>query len=52
LIRFLERPLDYRLRQSVPLQRLIIQPHQYFELSERCLPKELVYPCQSVGRFR
>jgi hypothetical protein len=42
LIRFEERPLDHRLRQSVPLQCLIIEPHHYFELSERCLPKVLV----------
>src|SRR5215472_14876998 len=40
-IHFDERPLDYRLRQSVPLQCLIIEPHQHFELSERCLPKSL-----------
>jgi hypothetical protein len=32
LIRFEERPLDRRLRQSVPLQYLIIEPHQHFEL--------------------
>jgi hypothetical protein len=42
LIRFEERPLDHRLRQSVPLQCLIIEPHHHFELSERCLPKVLV----------
>src|SRR5262245_49100081 len=41
-IRFDERPLDHRLRQSVPLQYLIIEPHQHFELCERCLPKVLV----------
>src|SRR5262245_42779524 len=41
-IHFDERPLDHRLRQSVPLQCLIIEPHQHFELSERCLPKVLV----------
>jgi hypothetical protein len=32
LIHFEERPLDRRLRQSVPLQYLIIEPHQHFEL--------------------
>ena len=42
LIRFEERPLDHRLRQSVPLQYPIIEPHQHFELCERCLPKLLV----------
>ncbi len=42
LIHFDERPLDRRLRQSVPLQYLIIEPHQHFELCERCLPKVLV----------
>jgi hypothetical protein len=42
LIHFHERPLDHRLRQSVPLQYLIIEPHQHFELCERCLPKVLV----------
>jgi hypothetical protein len=41
-IRFDERPLDRRLWQSVPLQYLIIEPHQHFELCERCLPKVLV----------
>ena len=41
-IHFDERPLDHRLRQSVPLQYLIIAPHQHFELCERCLPKVLV----------
>src|SRR5262249_17670667 len=41
LIHFEERPLDHRLRQSVPLQYLIID-HQHFELCERCLPKGLV----------
>ena len=41
-IHFEERPLDRRLRQSVPLQYLIIQSHQHFELCERCLPKVLV----------
>src|SRR5262245_48112978 len=40
LIHFLERPLDHRFRQSVPLQYLIID-HQHFELCERCLPKVL-----------
>src|SRR5262249_26244721 len=42
LIHFDERPLDHRLRQSVPLQYLIIKPHQHFELCERRLPKVLV----------
>src|SRR5262249_14703996 len=45
LIHFEEDLLDYRLRQSVPLQCLIIEClecHQHFELSERCLPKVLV----------
>src|SRR5262249_15263740 len=28
-----------RLRQSIPLQYLIIEHHQHFELCERCLPK-------------
>jgi hypothetical protein len=42
LIRFEERPVDHRLRQSVPLQCLIIERHQHFELCERCLPKVLV----------
>src|SRR5262249_9657560 len=42
LIHFEERPLDHRLRQSVPLQYPIIEPHQRFELCERCLPKVLV----------
>ena len=32
LIHFEERPLDRRLRQSVPLQYLIIERHQHFEL--------------------
>ena len=41
-IHFDEHPLDYRLRQSVPLQYPIIDPHQHFELCERCLPKALV----------
>ena len=41
-IHFDERPLDHWLGQSVPLQYLIIQPHQHFELCERCLPKVLV----------
>jgi hypothetical protein len=41
-IRFDERPLDRQLWQSVPLQYLIIEPHQHFELCERCLPKVLV----------
>src|SRR5262249_22595761 len=41
LIHFDERPLDYRLRQSIPLQYLIID-HQHFEFCERCLPKVLV----------
>src|SRR5262249_22208090 len=41
-IHFEERPLDRRLRQSVPLQHLIIEPHQHFELCKRCLPKVLV----------
>src|SRR5262245_12343726 len=41
-IHFDERPLDYRLRQSVPLQYLIIERHQHFELCKRCLPKALV----------
>src|SRR5262249_24575361 len=41
-IHFDERPLDHRLRQSVPLQYLILEPHQHFELCERCLPKVLV----------
>src|SRR6516162_3492660 len=42
LIHFEERPLDHRLGQSVPLQYLIIEPHQHFERCERCLPKVLV----------
>ena len=45
LIHFEEHPLDHRLRQSVPLQCLIIEcieRHQHFELGERCLPKVLV----------
>jgi hypothetical protein len=42
LIHFDERPLDHRLRQSVPLQYLIIERHQHCELGERCLPKVLV----------
>jgi len=37
LIHFEERPLDHRFRQSVPLQYPIIEPHQHFELCERCL---------------
>ena len=37
LIHFLERPLDYRLRQTVPPQCLIIQPHQHFELCDLLL---------------
>jgi hypothetical protein len=41
LICFDERPFDHRLRQSVPLQYPIIEPHQHFELCERCLPKVL-----------
>jgi hypothetical protein len=41
-IHFDERPLDHRLRQPVPLQYLIIERHQHFELGERCLPKVLV----------
>src|SRR6516225_3364257 len=41
-IHFDERLLDHRLRQSVPLQYLIIERHQHFELCERCLPKVLV----------
>src|SRR5215472_2722469 len=41
-IHFDERPLGHRLRQSVPLQYPIIDPHQHFELCERCLPKVLV----------
>src|SRR5262245_23739290 len=51
LICFEERPLDYWLRQSVPLQCLTIEPHQHFELCERCLPKVLVLPCQLLGGF-
>ena len=42
LIHLDERPLDRRLRQSVPLQYPIIQSHEHFELCERCLPKVLV----------
>jgi len=42
LIRFEERPIDHRLGQSVPLQYLIIEPDQNFELCERCVPKVLV----------
>src|SRR5262245_727376 len=45
LIHFDEHLLDHRLRQSVPLQCLIIEcleRHQHFELCERCLPKVLV----------
>ena len=34
-IRFDERPLDYRQRQSVPLQYLIIERHQYFAQHDR-----------------
>jgi len=34
-IRFDERPLDYRQRQSVPLQYLIIEHHQYFAQHDR-----------------
>src|SRR5262249_30621803 len=44
-IHFDEPLLDHRLRQSVPLQCLIIEcleRHQHFELCERCLPKVLV----------
>jgi len=40
-IHFDERPLDHRLRQSVPLQ-YPIERNQHFELCERCLPKVLV----------
>src|SRR5262245_64576606 len=50
-IHFDERPLDHRLRQSVPLQYPIIDPHQHFELCERCLPKVLVLPCPPPGGF-
>jgi hypothetical protein len=42
-IHFDERPLDHRLRQPIPLQYLIIERHQHFELSERYLPKVLVF---------
>jgi hypothetical protein len=42
LIHFDECPLDHRLRQSVPLQYLIIERHEHFELGERCLPEVLV----------
>src|SRR5215472_5254801 len=38
-IHFDQRPLDHRLRQSVPLQYLIIERHQHFELGERCLSR-------------
>src|SRR5262245_58100352 len=50
-IHFDERPLGHRLRQSVPLQYPIIDPHQHFELCERCLPKSvgLALPCRAVS---
>ena len=54
LIHFDEHLLDHRLRQSVPLQCLIIEcleRHQHFELGERCLPKVLVSPRQPPGGF-
>jgi hypothetical protein len=52
LIRFEERPVDHSRGQSVPLQYLIIEPHQRFELCERCLPKELGLALPAAGRFQ
>src|SRR5262249_24518063 len=55
LIHFDKHLLDHRLRQSVPLQCLIIEcieRYQYFALCERCLPKGLLLPCHPPGGFR